>query len=39
MYSQKMCVALLLISLCSVTFAQVVDIPDPNLRQAVRDAL
>ena len=30
---------LLYIVLCSVAFAQVVEIPDPNLRQAVKGAL
>ena len=30
---------LIYITLCSVAFAQVVEIPDPNLRDAVREAL
>ena len=30
---------ILLFCLCAITHAQVVDIPDPNLRAAIRDTL
>ena len=39
-FRQKITLYLLLyIALSSAAFAQVVDIPDPNLRQAVRETL
>ena len=39
-FRQKITLSLLLyIALCSAAFAQVVDIPDPNLRSAIREAL
>ena len=39
-FRQKITLSLLLyIALCSTAFAQTVDIPDPNLRDAIRNAL